>query len=291
MNYLIVLTYVFSFGIADCLWSQMNKQTSVFTTMLIRSMVTSLLFLVLTLLLFYFQKSESKALTVPIFLYAVVISIICYGGQLFYIRSLKHANIAVSVTLTTILSSFISLGISVVYFKEPLTAYTVGCLLIALTGVCVAANGFDIKEKPTYKTGLLFILIASICWGTGYTFIKDPIQALGIVHFSLVLEVTILVLNIGLFTRAGLNFSTIKAGYLSNRGLLLTLGSLIFLGTLFNSLSYVYFSIIALTVISKVGLIVPIVYATIVIKERLTIRQVVGIALTITGATTLAFSL
>lgn len=52
MKYLVVLIYVFSFGIADCLWVNVNRKNHELVSMLGRSLVTTVLFIGLAIWIF-----------------------------------------------------------------------------------------------------------------------------------------------------------------------------------------------------------------------------------------------
>ena len=57
-----------------------------------------------------------------------------------------------------------------------------------------------------------------------------------------------------------------------------------FLGTVFNSLAYNYFGVTTLNIVSKVGVVVPIAYVLVFLKEVITKNQALGIFLILSGA-------
>jgi hypothetical protein len=55
---------------------------------------------------------------------------------------------------------------------------------------------------------------------------------------------------------------------------LIALGTLIFMGTMFNSLSYGYFGVATLNIVGKVGVVVPVAYALLFLNEAPTILPI-----------------
>ena len=134
-----------------------------------------------------------------------------------------------------------------------------------------------------------YIVLASICWGVGYSFIKFPIQSLGVVSFSLLLEGTILLLNFLLFCLNGLRFQLLPQAFGNSWKYLIALGVLIFAGTMFNSLSYNYFDVVTLNIVGKVGIVVPVLYSLLFLNEAITAKQALGIFLILVGAAAVSF--
>ena len=285
MKYLVVLIYVFSFGIADCLWVNVNRKNHELVSMLGRSLVTTALFIGLVLWASGFSPSaDGVGFTFGDIALAIGLSVVCYGGQYFYVHSLKHTPVSVSITLVSIFTFLISILVSVVIYHEDLGVTAVLMMLLTLVGVSLVVDDFDWKALPTYRTGMLYIVFASLCWGIGYSFFKFPIKALGVVNFSLLLESTILLLNLSLFYANRLKMQSLENAFSNSWKYLFALGVLIFLGTVFNSLSYNYFGVTTLNIVGKVGVVVPIAYALVFLKELITKKQALGIFLILSGA-------
>ena len=110
MKYLVVLIYVFSFGIADCLWVNVNRKNHELVSMLGRSLVTTALFIGLVLWVSNFSPSaDGFGFTFGDIALAIGLSVVCYGGQYFYVHSLKHTPVSVSITLVSIFTFLISI--------------------------------------------------------------------------------------------------------------------------------------------------------------------------------------
>jgi drug/metabolite transporter (DMT)-like permease len=285
MKYIVVLVYVFSFGIADCLWVNVNRKNHELVSMLGRSLVTTALFIGLAFWVSGFSASKARTdFSFPDVTLAIGLSVICYGGQYFYVHSIKHTPVSVSITLVSIFTFLISILVSVVVYHEALGLTAVFMMLLALAGVSLLVDNFDWEALPTYRPGMLYIVFASLCWGIGYSFFKFPIKTLGVVNFSLLLEGVILLLNLLLFFVNGLKLQSLGAAFSNSGKYLFALGVLIFLGTVFNSLSYNYFGVTTLNIVGKIGVVVPIAYALVFFKEEITKKQAFGMFLILSGA-------
>ncbi|MEJ7560412.1 MAG: DMT family transporter [Pedobacter sp.] len=289
MKYIVVLIYVFSFGVADCLWVNVNKKNHELVSMLGRSLVTTSLFVGLLLFLYGFGLGDASTFTISDFSLAVGLSIVCYGGQYFYVKSLKHCPVSVSITLVSIFTFLISVMVSIVVYHEVPQINAIALMLLTLAGVALIVEKSNWRAFRTFKIGMLYILLASICWGLGYSFLKFPIGAFGVVNFSLLLESTILFMNFLLFVVAGLKIQFIGAAFQHSGKYLIALGTLIFLGTVFNSLSYRYFGVATLNIVGKVGIVVPIAYALLFLNESISKKQGLGIFLVLSGAAAVSY--
>jgi drug/metabolite transporter (DMT)-like permease len=289
MKYIIVLIYVLSFGIADCLWVNVNKKNPLLVSMLGRSMVTTALFFALALFLYVFSAAAVIKFTISDLSLAIGLSIICYGGQYFYVKSLRYSPVSLSITLVSIFTFLISIVISTVVYHEVPGVVAIALMLLTLVGVALIVDEFSWKTLRTYNVGILYIVLASLCWGVGYSFLKYPIEAFGVVNFSLLLEFTILLLNLFLFFVTGLNVGLVSAAFSNSWKYLVALGTLIFLGTVFNSLSYRYFGVATLNIVGKIGIIVPIAYALLFLNEAVNKKQALGIFLVLFGAAAVSY--
>jgi len=287
MKYVVVIIYLLCFGIADCIWVNVNNKNHMLTSMLCRSAVTTLLFICMALVQ-HFPDSGHEEIGTTAILYAVGISMVCYGGQYFYVRSLKYAPVSISITLVSIITFFVTIVISTTYYDDHIGLPAFTFMLITLAGVYLTVDGLHWESTPKYRVGLRYVLLSAICWGVGYSFIRRPVEAVGVINFSLILETTILCINLFLFCAAGLRWRQLTNVSVQSWKYLIILGTLIFGGTIFNSLSYTYFGVTTLNIVGKVGIVVPIAYALLFLGETVNKKQVVGIITILAGATAVA---
>jgi drug/metabolite transporter (DMT)-like permease len=283
MKIIPVLGYLLCFGISDCLWIIPNKRYPIILSMTIRSVVTCLLFSTL----FFITKGYFGNLDYKLndWANAIAISCVSYGGLYCYVRSLKYEQASVVAPVTSILTSVLGLLFTVLFFNETLTI-KVGCCLIAVfVGITLCfSRQSTLGTKVKFNKGTIFSIAAAILWAISYTFFKTPIDKLGVVTFSLILEVTILAINVFflIINKDKVNFSTLKFNMpmLS----LAVIGCLIFIGTLLNSYSYKLFPLLYLNVLGKLGVIIPILYCVIFLKEKLSLLQISGISILVLSA-------
>jgi len=276
MKILPVLGYLLCFGIADCLWVYPNKKLPVIVSMTVRSIVTCLLFAILFAIAVNYSLITWH-FNIKGILTAIEISCISYGGLYCYVKSLQYEQVSIMAPITTILTSLISVVLSIVFYSEVLTLKILACLIAAFIGIILCFSKTNtIKSKINTKAALLCV-IAAICWGVSYTFFKSPINKLGVIPFSLILESTILLINILLLLidkdrKTILSLKPDKPTFS-----LLLIGFLIFLGTLLNSYSYNLFILLHLNILNKLGIIIPIAYGVIFLRERPSYLQISGV--------------
>jgi drug/metabolite transporter (DMT)-like permease len=244
--------------------------------MTVRSIVTCLLFAILfaiavnySLITWHFNIKD--------ILTAIEISCISYGGLYCYVKSLQYEQVSIMAPITTILTSLIGVVLSIAFYSEVLTLKILACLIAAFIGIVLCFSKTNtIKSKINTKAAVLCV-IAAICWGVSYTFFKSPINKLGVIPFSLILESTILLINILLLLidkdrKTILSLKPDKPTFS-----LLLIGFLIFLGTLLNSYSYNLFILLHLNILNKLGIIIPIAYGVIFLRERPSYFQISGV--------------
>ena len=276
MKILPVLGYLLCFGIADCLWVYPNKELPVIVSMTVRSIVTCLLFAILFAIAVNYSVITWH-FNIKDILTAIEISCISYGGLYCYVKSLQYEQVSIMAPITTILTSLIGVVLSIVFYSEVLTLKILACLIAAFIGIILCFSKTNtIKSKINTKAALLCV-IAAICWGVSYTFFKSPINKLGVIPFSLILESTILLINILLLLidkdrKTILSLKPDKPTFS-----LLIIGFLIFLGTLLNSYSYNLFILLHLNILNKLGIIIPIAYGVIFLRERPSYFQISGV--------------
>jgi drug/metabolite transporter (DMT)-like permease len=283
MNVFAILGYLLCFGISDCLWVYPNKNNPVILSMFIRSVITCVLFIALFCV---FEHSTTKqSSNSGNALMAVLISAVSYGGLYFYVKSLKYEQASVIAPVTTILTSILGLIFSIVFYNEILTLKIACCLLAAFVGVilCFRPKHKNFTQFRVNK-GLILSIGAAILWAISYTFFKTPVDKLGVIKFSLILELTILVINIVILALGEYRQTIFSIKWDKSTRYLAIIGILIFCGTLLNSYSYKLFPLLYLNILGKVGVIIPIIYCAIFLKEKLSLLQIAGIGVLVTSA-------
>lgn len=276
MKLLPVLGYLLCFGFSDCLWVYPNQKLPVIVSMTVRSMVTCVLFALLFFVAVYcsiitWQFNGNDILT------AIEISCISYCGLYCYVKSLNYEQVLVMAPITTILTSLIGVVLTILFYHEVLTLKISACLIAAFIGILLCFSKKQDKKVKLNKEAIILGVVAAICWGISYTFFKSPIDKLGVIPFSLILELTILVINILLLLADsnGKIILSLKPDKITFS--LLLIGVLVFFGTLLNSYSYKLFILLHLNILNKLGIIIPIAYGVLFLKEKPTYLQMGGV--------------
>lgn len=288
MKIFSVLGYLLCFGISDCLWVSPNKKLPVIVSMTIRSLITCLLFTILFLLTI--SSSINWSDKTDDVITAILISGISYGGLYFYVNALKYEQASVIAPVTTILTSLLGLIFTIIFYHEVLTLKIGFCLIAAFIGITLSfSKHYKTGNKLQFNKGTILSIGAAILWAVSYTFFKTPIDKLGVVTFSLILELTILFINL-IFLLIGRQQKILVSLKFDKSILsLFAIGLLIFCGTLLNSYSYKLFPLLYLNVLGKLGVIIPITYCAIFLREKLTLVQIGGISILVASAIIIAF--
>jgi len=138
------------------------------------------------------------------------------------------------------------------------------------------------SKKPivNWSKGTYFALLASFFWGTTFALFRIPVNKVGEVNFSFVLEATVIVCSYTLLLfqkkKANTHAPTVRT-YLT----ILLLGVLGFSGVIFYNKAVQVVDVSKLSVIGTFTSVITIVIAHIILKERFKLWQYVGMALTI----------
>lgn len=284
MGYLLISLCIVSFGISNCLWVYPLKKLSHLQVIILRSFLTSLLFGSLLALNITIgvdsTKTEMPILFVEI-LKAVALSGFSYFGLFFYVKSLPEEKVSIAVPVSSI-SSFFGVLTAVLFLKDKLS------LSFYVTAITLTIGVLLIDDKPLRSVrltkGITYNLIAAFFWGVSFALFGFPVKAIGVVTFSLILELTVCLCSIILF-RIDTGKWSFPIKQIDNSIFLLAI--LGFGGVVFYNLSVLYLPISMISLLSMLTPIVSIVGASILFKERLTRKQYVGISVIFFGLTIL----
>ncbi len=283
MGYFFLLAYCIAFAISDCLWLFVKKETPLLYAMLIRSIVT--VFLITSIYLLTKYNVINWGLTVKyidnIDLYlSIFSSALSYSGLYFFIKSLKICKVGITVIVVSALSTTISLLFAVMIYNEPFTLTTLFFIIVLLTGVYFCKDNLQNKLMVNQiKKGYLYAIFAAISWGISYSLFKGNIEKVGALNFSLILESTVLAISIILFALKLFYNIKIEIVLKSDLIYLFFIGILVGFGTLSNAIVYNYFTLITITVLNKLSLILPFLFAFLFFKQKPEKLQYIGIVL------------
>lgn len=280
MGYLLISLCIICFGISNCIWVYPLKKLSYLQVIILRSFITSLLFGGLLVLNIY-TGVESIKITTPILLAeilkAIALSGFSYFGLFFYVKSLREEKVGIAVPVSS-MSSFFGVLTATLFLKENLT------LPFYVSAIALAIGVFLIDGKTVRSTrltkGIRYNLIAAFFWGVSFALFVFPVKAVGVVIFSLILELTVCLCSFILF-RIDEGKWSFPIRQIDNSIFLLAI--LGFGGVIFYNLSLLYLPISMISLLSMLTPIVSVVAASMLFNERLTPKQYIGIVVIFFG--------
>ena len=126
-----------------------------------------------------FAISYFKYLTIDLFLIIVAIAIIGLIGFVTFNEGMKIGNPALVGTIAGAFP-FLTVILSVIFFKEVLTLQQIIIIVIILVGVALSSFDFNLlKQNKALHKGVGLALVTMITWGVWFAFIKIPVQKIG----------------------------------------------------------------------------------------------------------------
>ena len=272
------LISMLSFGTSNVLWKNPQKRLPIFKIIMLRTIVSVVLFGIMALLFF-----ESKGNFFD-WVIGFVISFTSFFGLVFYNLSLKESKVSHSVTITSI-SAVFGVLVSVFFYDEQLHLKLVASLLFVTAGLF-----FLESKKPLiqWSKGTVYAILAAFFWGTTFALFKIPVEKIGSYNFSFVLEISVLLGATILFLSTKKN----KTTHLPTISTYLTvgvIGVLAFLGVLFYNMAIEKVPVSILSVMGAFTPVISIVISHIFLKEKFTKAQYIGMTATLIGVILLAF--
>ena len=201
-------------------------------------------------------------------------------GLLFFLRGIQKAPVSIVVPVSALKVFTILTAVFVVgeVWKMPyLYAFvlsTGGLLFLYLEGSSHASS-------TEQKTGVLYGLASSFFWGSSYSLYTYPIQWWGPLGFSFVIETTAMLFGLVLIIRDGLLSSLhqyIKATHIQTY---IVQGILLVTGGLAINISYQYLPIMVINILIISSQLLSVLLGFMFFKERLSVKQWVGLVLII----------
>ena len=197
---------------------------------------------------------------------------------MFFLRGIQKAPVSLVVPVSALKVFTILTAVFIVgqVWKMPyLYAFgfsTLGLLLLYLDG----SQHASAKEQ---KLGVLYGLASSFFWGSSYALYTYPISWWGPLGFSFVIETTAMLFGLVLIVRDGLLrqlFSYVKSIHIQTyivQGLLLVAGGLAI------NLSYQYLPIMVINILIISSQLLSVLLGFMFFKERLSVKQWLGLIL------------
>ncbi len=219
----------------------------------------------------------------PLFvLIALAIGLIGYLPLAFFSKAINLGKIG---TITPISNSpfIITILLSVVFFGEILSLLNILSLALIIVGIILISVDFrDLKNSDIFRisSGIPFAFVAFFLWGIVFFLLKIPVNVIGPIITSLLLES-------GVLAGSKINMIISRKGWdLPERRTLfkIFLMSLTgFLGSLFYNLGISVMEVSIVVALTFSNPLVSVLYGKFVYGEKLGVLQYVAIIMIITG--------
>jgi drug/metabolite transporter (DMT)-like permease len=281
MGILFVLIGAFCFAISNVYWKKVTQTIPYQIGMFYRGIFASATF---AILYFGFRNHpfftgwtiRPLALDIQL-VYTIAICVFNIFGFMFFLRGIQKAPVSLVVPVSALKVFTILTAVFVVgeVWKMPyLYAFgfsTLGLLLLYLEG----SQHASAKEQ---KLGVLYGLASSFFWGSSYALYKFPISNWwGPLGFSFVIETTAMLFGLVLIVRDGLLgqiFKYVKSIHIQTY---IVQGILLVAGGLAINLSYQYLPIMVINILIISSQLLSVLLGFMFFKERLSIKQWIGL--------------
>lgn len=284
MGILFVLIGAFCFALSNAYWKKVTQTIPYQVGMFFRGIFASLVFSIL-----YFGCRETALFTGwtvrPLamdqhLLFTIALCIFNIFGLLFFLRGIQKAPVSIVVPVSALKVFTILTAVFIVgeVWKTPyLYAFilsTGGLLFLYLEG---SARASSIEQK----TGVLYGLASSFFWGSSYALYTYPIQWWGPLGFSLVIETTAMLFGLVLIIRDGLFSSLHQYIQATHIQTYIVQGILLVTGGLAINISYQYLPIMVINILIISSQLLSVLLGFMFFKERLSVKQWLGLVLII----------
>lgn len=255
---------VLLFGIADALWRPSILHHGQHKVLLHRTVLTTLI-----LGLFLLTDIQHFKFNIPMIGGAILSGVIAGVGLYFLVKAFSLET-TTNVLFLNVFTLLIAQLFSFILFEESIQwkYYPIQIGLSILTVFCF--NGFDFKLRK----GLLYGLLASLCFGIAYPLAGVPIKEIGFKTTIFIQEITIL----SMFLCFGYFMKKIKIDfkiYLDIK--ILALSTLSAIAVILFFYSYTVLEIYKVNLISNFHPVGGMIVSIILFNERLTKYQILGI--------------
>jgi drug/metabolite transporter (DMT)-like permease len=279
------------FGFSNAFWKRATSDLPFFVIIFCRGLITSSIFGILWLVEFNFGFFSPYVGPLQQFnleqLYIATSMCLLSGfGLFFFVKSMQGGV----VNLVAPLSSLNIFGLLTATFVLgepwknsywlPIIIMTVGLLLIFFAKATLKLNSIQ-------KKALAYGLLSALIWGFDYTLFKIPIKWMGVIPFSFLLEFSITIFSYFII----IGYKIRIKDYVSNSKFIkntLILSLCLLGGSMFIHLAYLSTTIAKINFFAQSQLIFTLIFGAFIYKEKMVIRQYLGIFLLLVAISLIA---
>lgn len=212
---------------------------------------------------------------------ALAISAVCYVPFAAFYKALEIGKIGI-VTPVANSSVIYTILLSVFFFNETLTQLQLYSIALIVGGTIIISIDFrDLKNSDIFKfsSGVPLAILSSLLWGLGFFLFKIPVDVLGPILTSLIIEGGIAIYS-GLHLFASGSFARPDNTSMKQIFLVAFFGAI---GTLAYTLGIKTYGVSIVAALAFASPLVSVLYARAVYRERLCIQQYAASAMMIAG--------
>ena len=285
MGILYVLIGAFCFAISNAYWKKITQTIPYQIGMFYRGIFASGVF---AILYFGFRHATFFKYWVIAdltfnthFLLSIALSVFNIFGLMFFLRGIQKAPVSIVVPVSalkvfTILTAVFVVGeIWQIQYLYAFILSTGGLLLLYLDGSTHAS----VKQQ---KLGVLYGLASSFFWGSSYALYNFPIKYwFGPLGFSFIVETTAMLFGLVLIIKDGLLGQLLHYTKTIHVQTYLVQGLLLVVGGLAINMSYGYLPVMVINIFIISSQLLSVLLGFVFFKERLNLKQWVGLLLII----------
>jgi len=271
----------FCFGVSNAYWKIAAKSISYHYLVFFRGIIASVIFGLswLALRLSGLEANDiiNSEAKLGSYLKVIGLCLVCSLGLVFFLKSMRFAPVSITVALSSV--NIIGLLTTVFIVGEEFKDVYFFSFTLAIIGILLTQN-FNLSGfKQKWNKGATFALLASFFWGITYPLFKFASPAVGALPLSCLLEVSVTAVSV-----VWILFNTekdAKAELLSGKKIrhYFVLAGLLIGGTLFFNLAIQQVTVLHLDIIGNLQLIVSLILSTLLHREKVGTKQILGIIL------------
>jgi drug/metabolite transporter (DMT)-like permease len=284
VGYVAVIIGSIAFGFVDVLLKKTLQFENYLPITIIRSLFSviglSILFFINNNVGFTFLPTPNSIdwSKLPI---TILLCFISTNGLYFFMKGLQHTTVSNAVGFNKI-QIVMAIIINAFVLHQAITTQKIMAMFIVLIGITLIEMVFITKNKSISK-GFKYIIVARLCWSVGFLFVPY-IKIFGVLLFSIILECTVFATNIVYYLLSNNKKSIAHWNIKPILWQIILIAIIGIIGDIGNNFAKQQIPIVLLAFLGLLTPIITLSFSYLYLKEKLTLSQLLGIALGLLGA-------
>jgi drug/metabolite transporter (DMT)-like permease len=270
----------FCFGISNAYWKSTSREFDFTHLVIYRGIISSFFFGLLWVFIKYYHVGYFGVLgssaDITDYIKTILLCFLCSFGLIFFLSSLKYQQVSITAPLTSV--NIFSVLTAVFVLGETFNLIYFFAFSLTLFGILLTLN-FKFNSFNRWSHGATYAVLASFFWGITYPLFKFVSPILGAIPLAFILESCVTCSAIVWAStrnkpnsiKPRLNSEYFKHAFV--------LACLLIGGTLFFNLAIQNLSVLSLNILGHLQLIVSVSIGIFFYREKLTLKQIIGISL------------